>query len=242
MKKYPRVVAFRRFSRLSFTSLVPTWGITSALNQSFSDNRTRSTFNFSSLHSKNRRILWTFHFFRTNYNFLMLCSQKHSHEFIRFYHQNRTSSIFAPVLVIFISCRHSAATTSCVHFRLLWPSDFKTHNNLIYIQIYFPPCFDNFSSLSFYDWQIFINIYNFTIFLLIESLMNFYSCASFKCEYFFSFFSSTKLRPRGTRNNVYRCRQNLLNWTAKASRRNVVWIFPKETSYRRLFSRREQKV
>lgn len=41
-----------------------------------------------------------------------------------------------------------------------------------------------------------------------------------------------KLRPRGTRNDVYRCRQKLLNWTAKASRRNVVWIFPKETSYR----------
>lgn len=68
--------------------------------------------------------------------------------------------------------------------------------------------------------------------------MNFYSFASFKCEYFsfFSFFfSSTKLRPRGTRNDVYRCRQKLLNWTAKASRRNVVWIFPKETSHRRLF-------
>lgn len=67
--------------------------------------------------------------------------------------------------------------------------------------------------------------------------MNFYSFASFKCEYFsfFSFFSSTKLRPRETRNDVHRCRQKLLNWTAKASRRIVVWIFPKEIPYRRLF-------
>lgn len=151
MKKYPRVVAFWRFSGLSFTSLVPTWGITSALNQSFGDNRTRSTLIFSHFTVKISEFHELFTFSARiiiSRCFVVKNIPTNSFGFIIRTELRQYLHLFSLFL---FHVDDSAATTSCVHFRLLWPSDFKTHNNLIYIQIYFPPCFDNFSSLFTID-------------------------------------------------------------------------------------------
>lgn len=110
------------------------------------------------------------------------------------------------------------------HFKFVWPSKhrkkfslfnfhrtFSTrnlHTNLFSVIIFSPSTVDKFR----------INIYTFIIFPWITN--EFYSDASFKCEFYFPLFSSVCLfskvtqhnRSRCGRKDVYHCRPKLLNW------------------------------